>query len=176
MSTLPTSEQLEKLTVRAIVAYAARAVQRVRSELQELIADELMADVILAVENSLTPQSLAQPDSGLALVAAERVVAAYVETPGDMRSAEKSILVFSFVQAALTAMHAVLAVKDRADARGHLKRATQAAELAVCPTKFLGKDPNDALRAAFHDYEILLQEYGEHDEVVLGDPVQCFGG
>ena len=32
------------------------------------------------------------------------------------------------------------------------------------------------IQAARRDYEALLAAYGEHEELVVGDPVHCFDG
>jgi hypothetical protein len=175
MSTrLPTAEDLERLPLRAIVAYAARAARRIGPELQTVVADVLIQDVLRLVDSALTPESITGGDKTLVVVMAERLAAAFVEAPVSAQTVVKASLVFSLVQAALAAMHAVLAVDDPSNARRHIKRAAKCAQKAVCPVKSLNGNAVDlAIQAARRDYEVLLREYGEHEDVVLGEPVDC---
>ena len=169
---LPTSEDLTKLPLRAIVAYAVRTARRISFELRGVVAEHLMDELLCLVETALTTESIAGADKTLVLVAADHVAAAFTAAPVSVQSAEKALLIFSLVQASLTAMHAVLAVEDSKNARSHAKKAAECAQKTASPIKSLGNET--ALQAAQQDYASLVRAYGEHDDIVLGEPVHCF--
>ena len=171
----PTFEELERLPLRAIVAYAARAARRISSELRGIVADQLIDDLLRLVETALDAESMAGGDKALTVVAAERIIAAYIEAPADAQSREKYLVVTFLVQAGLAAMYAVLAVENSSNARHHIRCAAQCAQHVVNPIRSLGGKMADSVtQAARRDYDILLREYGEHKEVVIGGPVTCF--
>lgn len=173
---LPTVEELERLSVRAVVAYAARTARRLSSELKGIVANDIMDNTLRLVEKVLTADPIGEGDKTLVIRAAECVAAAYHEAPASVKSPEKSLFVFSLVQVALAAMHGVLAAEDRSNARLHMNRAARCAQQAVRPIQALnGKAASKAAEAARQDYDLLLQEYGEHEEVVVGGLVRCFG-
>lgn len=172
---LPTVKQLEKLPMRAIVAYAARTARRVSAEFRGIVPDHILDDALRLVESVSTTHLIGEVDQASVIRASERVVAAYVDAPAGMKSQEKNRMLFSLVQAALAAIHALEAAVDPSNACYQMKRASEAAQRAVRPIEALSSGAASAAsEAARRDYEILLREYGEHDEVVFGDPVECF--
>lgn len=174
-ASLPTAEQLEKLTMRAVSAYAARTAHRVSAEFRGIVADDIIDDALRQVDSVSTPDLIGEVDHASVIRASERVVIAYEAAPAAMKSIERFHLLFSLIHSALAAMYVLFATDDPSNARHQMKRAARAAQRAVRPINFLGSEVVSAMtEAARRDYEILLQEYGEHDEVIIGEPVNCF--
>lgn len=174
-SALPTAEQLEKLSLRAIVAYASRAARRISLELRRIVANKVLDDALTRLETVMTTDSIGQVDQAAMIDASARVVAAYQDAPAEQKSVKELSMLFSIVQAALAAMHVVQAATNPLNARGQMQRAARAAERAVYPLAALRPDAAAiATDAARRDFETLLREYGEHDDVVIGDPIVCF--
>jgi hypothetical protein len=172
---LPTAKELEKLPLRAVVAYAARNARRVSAEFRGIVADDILDDALRLIDTVATTHLIGEIDQGSVIRASERVVAAYEAAPAGMQSGQKDLLVFSLVQAALTATSVIRAALDPTNARHERKRAARQAELAVNPIRYLSTGAaNAATKAARRDYDILQQRCGEHDEVVIGDPGDCF--
>src|SRR5262249_23999996 len=106
--------------------------------------------------------------------AAERLAAAYSGASDSMKSVEKFRIVYSLGHAAETAVFAILAATDRVNAGDNRKLAAEEAVHAIRPIKLLSNEAAVAAsEAALQDYDLLLREYGEHEEVVLGEPVVC---
>jgi hypothetical protein len=84
-------------------------------------------------------------------------------------------MVFSLTHAAEAAMFVLLAATDPENARSYVKNAAEESQRAVRPIEILNSgDAMKMTEAARKDYDTLLRKYGEHDEVVIGDPVDCF--
>src|SRR6516225_7800132 len=128
---LPTSKYLEKLSVRAIVAYAARTARRLSSEVRRVVPDDLVEGALRQVESVSTSSFISEIDTASIISAADNVAGSYSSAPASMRSAKKGNLMWSLVQAAMVAMYAVLAAKESSNARDHRKKAAQAAERVV---------------------------------------------
>lgn len=172
---LPTAKELEKLPMRAVVAYAARTARRVSAEFCGIVADDILDDALRLVEAVSTTDFIGEVDQASVVRASQRVVEAYVAAPASMKSIDKFYLVFCFVQAALAAASVIEAAANPENVCREMKRAAQQAELAVCPIKALsGEAASSAKKAARRDYEVLREKYGEHEEVVIGDAVDCF--
>lgn len=173
---LPTAEDLEKLTLRAVVAYAARTARRLSNELRGTVPDEILDQALRAVESVTRTNVIVELDKAAVIRAAERVTAAYANAPADLKSLEKFRIVFSLVHAAEAAMFALLAVTDTANARQKMKNAVKEALRSVEPIEVLCDSAATIMReAARQDYNILLLKYGDHEGVVVGEPVDCFG-
>ena len=107
-------------------------------------------------------------DASAITSAAHRVVEAYNALAPDAQSPEGTRAILAIVQCGLAAMRVVDAVKEPARATHHRARAARAAELSVRESLI------SEHQAARDDYERLLQEYGSHEEVVIGEPLTCF--
>ena len=172
---LPTAEELEKLPLRAVVAYAARTTRRLSSALQGVVPDEVLNDALRLVDVVSAAKLICGVDQVSVITAAEHVAEAYAAAATDVKSLEKFRIVFSFIHAALAAMHAVEAAANPERARHEMNLAARAAERAVRPIDALGDiSSRAAAEAARQDYDVLLRVYGEHDEVIIGEPVDCF--
>lgn len=172
---LPTAEELARLPLRAVVAYAARTARRVSSELHGVVPDQLLDEALRLVEAVSAIDQIEQVDKASLVHAGERVVTAYAAAPAGVKSPQRFLMVFSVVQAGLAAVYAILAALNPGSARHQMKRAAQDAERAARPIRALSAAGSlAAMQAARRDYETLVREYGEHDEVVIGDPIDCF--
>jgi hypothetical protein len=178
MSTsLPTVDELKKLPIRAIVAYAARNARRIAQEFRGIIGDAILDEALELTESVGTADLICEIDASSVVSAAQRVVAAFAEAPESMKTAQKLLLLFSQVQAGMAAMDAILAAKQPSYAPRLME--TIAANAQRGSQSILALDnqaANAAKEAARRDYDILLKEYGQHKEVILGEPVYCFGG
>lgn len=173
---LPTVEELEKLPLRAVVAYAARTARRLSEELRGIVADDILDDALRLIDTVSTTYHVGEIDKASVIRAAGRIATAYAAAPADLKSAEKFLVVFSMTHAAEAAMFALLAAAEPGNAVRWRKDAVEEAQRTVCCIRVLSSEAAPAARkAARRDYEIMLQAYGEHDEVVLGNPVDCFG-
>lgn len=172
---LPTTEELELLPLRAVVAYAARTARRISTEFRGIVPDDLLDDALRLVDSVSTTHLLGEIDRACVVSSMQRVVAAYAAAPASMKSVEKFRMLFSLVHAALCAMYVLIAVANPSNARHQMKCAAQAAQRAVRPLEAAPCEiASVMIHAARRDYEILLLKYGQRDEVVIGDPVDCF--
>jgi hypothetical protein len=172
---LPTITELAKLPMRAIIAYAARTARRVSQRFRGIVADDTLDTSLQLIDAVTTTPAIRDLDQVSVIRAAEGVVAAYEAAPAHLQSGEKDLLVFSLVQAALAATNVIEAALDPGKAGYHMLRAARESQLAVDPIRRLGGGAaREAINAAREDYDRLLREYGEHDQVVIGDPVHCF--
>jgi hypothetical protein len=172
---LPTAEELEKLSLRAVVVFAARTARRISSELRGVVPDHLLDDALRLAEAVATRDLIAEIDPASVVSAAERVAAGYADSPTAVQSPKRFSIVFALIHTALAAMYAILAAKDPNNARHQMRRAAENAQRAIRPIKALDSKVADiAIEAARQDYEILLREYGEHEDVVIGEAIHCF--
>jgi hypothetical protein len=144
--------------------------------LQGAVADEILDDLLRPVEAVTTTSPVDEVRQAPIATAVHRLASAYAAAPAGVKSPEKFLVVFSLTHAALAAMHAVEAAVRPEGGRHERKAAAEEAERAVrtIHTALDNRAASAALEAARQDYEILLRVYGEHDEVVIGEPVQCF--
>jgi hypothetical protein len=172
---LPTAEQLEKLPLRAIVAYAARNARRLSSKLRGIVPDQVLDEVLQLMESVSTFNPIGEVDKRAVTRSAERITSAYVDAPEDLKSLKTFRIVFALSHAATTAAFALIAAADPVRANPERKVAAEEAQQTVRPIDVLQKKAADAARsAARRDYDILVREYGEHEEVVVGEPIHCF--
>jgi hypothetical protein len=172
---LPTVNELEKLPARAVVAYAARTARRVSRVFSGVVADSILDDALRLIDSVCTANRVGEINQARLIEASKRIVDAYVAAPANMKSVERYRLLFSPVQAALAATRAIEAAIDPINARHQMDRTARAAHQAVKPIENLKGETGLALReAARRDYDILLGKYGEHTEVFIGDPINCF--
>jgi hypothetical protein len=174
-TSLPTANDLEKLPLRAVVAYAARTARRVSAEFRGIVADDVLDEALRLIDDVTTTHLLADVDAVSVVRASECVVAAYEAAPAEMQSTRKNYLVFSFVQAALAATSVIEAARGPSKAWHQRKRAAREAQLAVDPIRSLeGEAAIATFKSAREDVDLLVGNYGKHDEVVIGPPIDCF--
>jgi hypothetical protein len=175
LTPLPTAQELEKLPLRAVVAYAARTSRRLSAELRGIVADDILEDALRLVEAVPAAEVMAGVDKASVIRAVGKVAAAYADAPTNLKSVVRFHTVFSMTHAAETAMFAIIAATDPDNAHHQMKLAADEAERAVRSIEVLNSTAaRAAIKAARQDYEILLRESGGHEEVVIGAPIKCF--
>ncbi len=172
---LPTAEQLERLPIRALVAYAARTARCASLQLRGIVADDILDTALRLVEAVSTTRLISEIDPVSVVCAGERVAASYANVTIAKKSAQRFRMVLSVVQATLTAMYAQLAIENTDGSRHQMARAAEAAQRTAHPIEYIrGKTGTAARKATREDYAILFRRYGEHRQVVIGEPVDCF--
>lgn len=171
----PTAEELAKLPMRAVVAYAGRNARRLSRELRGVVAEDILDDLLGLVDSVSTASVVSELEQTPLAIAAQRLTDSYAAASDEMKSLRKFHMVFSLVNATLAAIRVIEAVVRPQGASRPMKSAAKRAHRTVWRLDALKESAARAARqAARQDYEILLSVYGEHDEVILGDPVDCF--
>ena len=170
------ADDLQKLTIRAIVAYAARVARRVSRGLRGVVATELLENALRLIEAVAADASIDEIDAASIAWAGHRVAEAYAEAPTRKRTDLRFEAVVTLVQGVFTVYWASRAIScPQARSLGYRRRAANAAERSVRYIRLLEPDQAAAdLGAARDDYEVLLRQYGEHADLVPGVPVACF--
>ena len=172
---LPTARELEKLPMRAVVAYASRTARRLSADLRGVVPDELLDKMFETLDPVSKNYLIRGSDEASALNAARDIIAAYAAAPSDLQSLKKFLIVFSILDAAFAAMGTVVAAVDPDTICHRMKSVAKAAEKAARHIRVL--EPAavaTATAAARQDYELLLRQYGEHNKAIIGGPIDCF--
>jgi hypothetical protein len=174
MSDLPTVEQLQRLPLRAIAAYAARAARRVRPLLQGVIDDSVVADILSIVESVVSAENFDRLDSPSVLRAAARLMGASAPIE---KSDSQCLAVMCLNRAALTAYAVLQGAAEPERASYYAAYAASGAEGAASDLVALDEPAaTAAAKAARADYEMLLKMLGEHDTVTVGRPIDLSEG
>jgi hypothetical protein len=166
---LPTKEDLAKLTLRAMAAYAARCARRVQP-LFEAIKARLGAETSFAVERGISlaerfAQTTATPDVESVTKAAEDVnAAANAAADAGRPYLPAHSAAYSAAEATAYAICAAygVAAPEAVPTPVAAARAAKAARAAY--------DSDALIKACIHDYRILRQLSG-HASGTLGDPI-----
>ena len=173
MGNLPTIEELQKLPLRAIAAYAARAARRVRPVLRGVVDDGLVEEVLSIVESVVSAEDLDQLDASSAMFAASRIIGA---SRSIQKSDSQAYAVMCLFDAARTA-YSVLQCVDYPHRESHY--AAYAASAAECAAgDYVALDEPAATlaaKAARADYEMFLKTQGQHETVTVGRPIDLSG-
>jgi hypothetical protein len=169
--TLPTSKDLEKLPLRAIVAYAARTARRVSTALRGLIPDEVLDNVLDRTDQVFQTPFLSDIDLSSLSYAVADLYGALSKT---RNAGDGHVAGLCISRSATVAKELVGIGLDPWRANSHVCRVANKAELAVSTIDVLYKGATEAIAAANRDYEILLNTYGVHEQAIIGDPVDCF--
>jgi hypothetical protein len=173
MMSLPTSDQLQILTLRAIAAYAARCGRRAAVVLRGAVDDEVIEAPLRFVERLASVRELDRADEVLALQASGSVVAVMAGLTGVGKLAALCLTRQSGVSVGV--FEAARSSFEGPDARSQAARAARSAsKVAVDMVDALEETetpPEDLINAVCRDYQILLTEFGEHENVVLGEPI-----
>jgi hypothetical protein len=169
----PSAEQLQQLPLRAIVAYAARSAKRIAIVLRGVLPDEVINDALDKAELFVTQDCINPSDAEAVLLAASRVASASSE----LRSKSDSVAyaALSVFAVATACGFAIAATTGTEQSRAYRNWAAFHAASAASFAKALEESAAQAaLTASATDYETLLAEYGEHEEVIVGKPIHCF--
>jgi hypothetical protein len=172
---LPTAKELERLPLRALVAYATRSLKRLRPELRGAVDDHIVDRLIADADAVCTDPLIGHLNNA----EITRTAAQLVEAMTAIDSRQKMMIALAFTRLATAAEMVIETVKYPTTARRCITRAADAVQKAVHVVELLADSErvkmSGAIRAARRDYEVLLEAYGEHDTVLIGDPVTCFG-
>jgi hypothetical protein len=170
---LPSVHEIEKLPLRAVVAYAASVARRICAQLHGAVAYDVLESALQGVESVSKTELLSEVDTGSIIHGAEAVVASYRASNREGDSQRNQLLLFSIVHASLAAMYAVLASNRHGlDFQHRKEKAVEAAHRATRQIKTL--DPSVAemiIQSARQEYDRLLQEFGEVASDDIGGPV-----
>jgi len=168
---LPTAKELEQLPLRAIAAYAARSGRRHSIELRGTISDELIDNILDRIDaawQSPTPEDADLSSLFYAVADLYQALSAMLDhsvvvliSIGISRSAS---VTSDLVQAAL----------DPSRIERHLRHAAKQAEKSVGVVDLLPHGNAEAITAARHDYILLKDRCGLHEQPAIGEPLDCF--
>lgn len=164
---LPTADQLERLTLRSIAAYAVRGARRVSVMVLGVLDQDEIDRSFRALETFASTDDINQSDEVDSLNAAASVARAMV--PLRDADAIAALAVFRTASMASNLLGAANKTQPAQFARRGIWRAARAAAGIGRAGEQLGGAA--AIEAARRDYEILRNEFGEHDDIVVGDPV-----
>ncbi len=173
---LPTAKSIEELPLRAIVAYAARAARKLSVKLRGLIPDEVLDNVLDRTDQTYSSPFFSEIDISLLLHAVADLYGALGsldDTPVDTFS-DAHLAALCIARSATAGYFLVEAGADLMRANYHRARIVQKTELAVNSIASLCTGATTFREAAREDFELLVSEYGLHDKVIIGPPVDCF--
>ena len=173
MMNLPTTEEVEKLTLRAIAVYAARCARRATPLLRGLLDDEIIELPLRMAEKLGSERHLDISDTAAAPLAAAQIAAAMDSL--NTRQAKLAALSLTRVADVVSMVLNAATNPTREEwTRGQRMRAARSAvKTPVHVVHALGKAAASiAIEAARSDYEVLLNEFKEHQNVVLGEPIE----
>ena len=175
MVDLPTTEQTEKLPLRAIAAYAARAARRARPKLCGVVDDDIAEEALSLVERLASMKDLHPADEVSALELPSRLWTAAIPCDPSVEGWQQHEAAMSLSSASLLVYWAISAAleqdPDRA-AQCATGAARDARATTVCAACAFDRPMATAIaEAAWADYRTLLAAFGEHEDVVLGDPI-----
>lgn len=167
MVALPTADDLEKLPLRALVAYATRAALRLCSVLRGDPAEPTINNAL----SLATAVVRAEPITSVDVVCVVGASADVVDLLGTVRGrVEKYRAAFSAFDAGRTAWEVLIAASGLSISSAAATRAVGAANAAARAAELLDEPQATwAIEAAHRDYVALLKKFGEQTEVVIGE-------
>ncbi len=171
MALLPSHVQLQRLPLRAIDAYAARAARRIRSVLRDAIDDKIVDDALSIVESVASVDHLDRQQAASAAFSASKIAGAAANLK--MQKRETHLAVFCLLATTRTACAVLLGALEPSRVAHYAAYAARAAaQAASCAGKILDGDTATAGHDAIaRDYEKLLGAFGEHENVIVGQPI-----
>ena len=172
---LPTASDLEKLPLRAVAAYSARSARRNSTEFRNAISDDRVDDF---VDDLLDRIDAVWKSSNLEDANLQRILNA-VSDLYEACSAVPDQSAIGFIsigisRAASVAIDLVRATSDPSRIEHYLQHAVEQAEKSVAVVEMLPHENAAAIIAACHDYNVLLNSCGVHEQATIGDPLDCF--
>jgi hypothetical protein len=169
---LPKAIDLEKLSLRAIVAYAARSAHRLSQHLRGEIDPTIVNRLLSLVNDVCTSESLDKLDASSIATAASAVVGA---VKSGNKSRTTTLIAVSLSRVAMAAFSVLQAARNSSGMHQSLEYAAQQAADSVQAIDVL--DENEriaAIEAALRDFDILVQAVGLWEDPLIGNPVDCF--
>jgi hypothetical protein len=173
LAQLPSAEQLRALPLRAVAAYAVRAVCRMEPVWRDSLNCGVVERALAFPKAVASMESLAGIDAASAMYAASRVAGAAAQA---VTASPAVHLVAASIRSATSVAIAVLIVLDSVLGRErrayYAGDAAKAAAAAADPFYILDDQlAADASRAALADYQSLLEAFGRSQEIRLGVPI-----
>lgn len=173
LSALPTAEELKRLSLRAIVAYAFRAACRVRPMLRDSVEDEIIEKALSFGGQIVSAESFDHLNIAQAVDNMADITAATIELePLALRIAARSIRLVAWgAYMVLNVIDSASSSERRLRDLERAAKASAAAGRAVCALD----EPfrSRAIAATRRDYETLLKEFGVHEEGQMGEPIDA---
>jgi hypothetical protein len=172
---LPLDVELEALTLRAVVAYAARSTRRICADLVPEVGESALAACFLPIECFLHASDFEPLEPSLCLEAIQKLLETYSSADSGDWSARRLSMVLSILQCALACEYALQGARKTRSLHETSKKVIHSAQRAVSPIIRLGEPAHSSLVvAARDDYDILFQHYAKHSESEIGHPINCF--
>ena len=165
---LPAADQLQRLPLRAIVAYAYRSASRVAVALHQDIPSDIVSNALGFAERFVAERDIRLVDAADALLAAACVAKAS-EISGSPLIARASLSVTSATESASLAILA--AFSDPKNSRGYQAQAAiKAARSARLVDALEEPAAAVALLACLRDFRCFVDVFGEYDTFMFGEP------
>jgi hypothetical protein len=172
---LPTSEDLAKLPIRAVAAYAERTSRRLSAMLRGAVRDAVIDNLLREIRTVCAAHPLGQVTQASIAAAVQCLAEEYASLPVATRSPERFRAVFSLTHAALAAISVIEGARRPDAVARQLRTAVTEAERAVRAIDALDNDAaRSAAATAREEYEVLLRAFGEHLDGIVGGAVDCF--
>jgi hypothetical protein len=173
MARLPTPDELAKLSLRAVVAYALRSARRAGELLDGMVEEETINAPLGIAANLLSSQSPDHSDCAAAVFAAGAIAATMtrLEKP-ELKQAALCLISTAMATSHILSIAAYPSDSLRVKQLAALAR-QQAVRAAETATDALATHTSSilAIDAARNDYEVLLNDIGEYDDITLGPPI-----
>ena len=169
MVTLPTVNDLEKLPLRALVAYASRAARRLCSVFRGDPTEATVKNALSLAEAVVSAEPIADVDIECLIGSAAEVVAVLGTVREDI---EKYQAAFGF-NAARTAWEVVIIASGSCST---VRLAAKAADAAARAAELLDEPQvTCAIEDTHRDYVALLKRFGEQTNIVIGEAFKLPG-
>jgi len=169
---IPNAEELGRLSLRAVAAYALRTARRVAGHFWDQLDEHTVRDALSACEAVISTDALDSLDAGLPLECASRLLDGGIASDTDAsRTAATSIsscaITAHFVLQAACTKESTAIVRDALHATRAATRTVQRAVRA-----FSGTDAVTVAEGAISDYETLQVTFLKDQVGVVGYPMR----
>lgn len=169
---VPTTEELQRLPLRAVAAYAVSSARRVAVHLKDLMSAEVLNDALARSEAILRMSDLPNADRSSLLYAVSALYGS-LSTRDNDPSRDWIGPCLCLARSARAVDCLAEAGRDPSKAMKQMERAARFAEAAVRPVKGLRIGEATIGELVRRDYGLLVTKCGWHEDVVMGDPDLC---
>jgi hypothetical protein len=167
MACLPTVEELEKLPLRAVVAYASGSARRLCRAFRGDPAEAIVYDALALAESVMSAESVAEVDVLRLMGAAREIMEALTVAGADIEKHAAGYAAFCAVRTAWAVVDAASGSSMQIHARRAVREAQRAARTAEL---FDEPQATSAVESARREYIALVGRFGKQTEVVIGEP------
>lgn len=171
--TVPTAEELRRLPLRGVAAYAVRTARRVAVHLSHAVPREVLDQVLDRSETIVRMPDLLAADRSSLMYAVSALYGS-LSTTDNRPTLDWIGPCLCLARSACVVDCLVEASRDPSRAEKQMQRAARVAEAAVRSVAQMPIGKSTAGAAARRDYELLVSRCGLHDDVTIGDPATCF--